>query len=233
MNEVAFIVPTTSRGRPWETIKDTYLYNIFCQSLFQHVPDFNITIYFGYDQNDKIFSDLESRLTIDAIFGTKFKVEWVEFTPDPGNVVAVWNGLANRAIKDGFEYLMIVGDDVRFPNDKGWLGLFKRNLKKNKNTGWSAGWSNNDQIPTQFLIHKNHIESFGFVFPPQLKNWYCDNWLSEVYPASFRYWRKDYPLLNCGGEPRYLPNQDKKLCDLLLKRHRPELLKLLREKKFI
>ena len=234
MNDgVAFLVPTTSRGRSWETVQDTYLYRIFCGSLFQHVPDFDITIYFAYDEDDKIYSDLESRLTIDAVFGLKFKIEWIPFKPDKGNVVRLWNGLAERAIEDGFEYLMIVGDDVKFPNDKGWLGLFRNNLRKNKNIGWSAGWSNNDQIATQFLIHKNHVEMFGWVFPPQLQNWYCDNWLNEIYPASFRYWRKDYPLLNCGGEPRYLPNQDKKLCDILLKRYRPILLKLLRENKFI
>ena len=35
----------------------------------------------------------------------------------------------------------------------------------------------------------------------------------EIYPRSFRGWRKDYPLLNCGGNPRYMPQNDKNLCN--------------------
>jgi hypothetical protein len=220
--EIAFIIPTTTHGRSWESIQDTFLYNILLGSLNKYPPHIPISLYFGYDKDDPILSKLEERLSIDAIFD-RFKFNWISFTPDKGNVTRIWNQLADKAIADGFEYLLILGDDIKFPNDRGWLNLFKKQLKKNNNIGWSAGWSNNDQIATQFLIHKTHIEIFGFVFPPQIRNWFCDNWLNDIYPDKYCYWRKDYPLLNCGGDPRYIPNDDEKLCSMLVKRHKPSL----------
>jgi hypothetical protein len=109
------------------------------------------------------------------------------------------------------------------PNDIGWLGCFINKLKKNKNIGWAAGWSNNDQIPTQFLVHKSHYDIFGFFYPPQIHAWYCDNFMAEIYPNRFRVWLKSYPLLNLGGDPRYIPENDSKLCEILVRRYKPKL----------
>lgn len=47
--------------------------------------------------------------------------------------------------------------------------------------------------------------------------------MNEIYPKKLKYWRKDYPLLNVGGEPRYLPLNDRKLCDMLVRRYKPNL----------
>jgi len=44
-----------------------------------------------------------------------------------------------------------------------------------------------------------------------------------VYPEKYRIWRKDYPLLNTGGQPRYIPRNDRKLCDMLVRRHKKEI----------
>ena len=222
-DEVAFLVPTTTHGRSWDSINDTLLHRVLLSSLTTYTPHIPITFYFGYDEDDPILSSQEARLATDAIFGLKFKIVWVPFTADKGNVTRIWNSLAVTAINDGFEYLMILGDDIRFPNDRDWLALFRKQLRYNNNIGWAAGWSNNDEIATQFLIHKTHIDIFGFVFPPKIRNWWCDNWLNDVYPEKYKYWRKDYPLLNCGGEPRYIPNDHKKLCAALVKRHKPRL----------
>ena len=152
----------------------------------------------------------------------KFKIVWIEFKPDPGNVVAVWNGLMKVAINHGFDWFKILGDDIRLPNDPSWLRVFQKAIVKNNYMGWSAGYSNNDNIATQFLIHKNHWATFEFVFPPLLKNWYCDDWINQVYPDQYKYWRKDYPLLNVGGQPRYNPRNDKKMCETLVRRHKKD-----------
>ena len=34
---------------------------------------------------------------------------------------------------------------------------------------------------------------------------------------------KNYQLLNVGGEPRYEPKNDNKLCEMLVKRYKPTL----------
>tara|TARA_R100001244_G_scaffold132159_1_gene107347 strand:- start:692 stop:1402 length:711 start_codon:yes stop_codon:yes gene_type:complete len=218
----AFLVPSTTRNRDWETIEDTYLYHTLLRTLDHHCPDVSISVYIGYDDNDKIYSQATERMKMNAIF-TKFSIIWVAFKPDPGNVVAVWNGLFKIAMNHGFEWFKILGDDIRLPNDPAWLRLFQKRLKKQNYIGWAAGYNGNDNIATQFLIHRTHWNIFEFVFPRQIKNWFCDDWLFNVYPEKYRYWRKDYPLLNIGGDPRYLPNDDKKLCEMLLRKYKKEI----------
>ena len=226
VNSTAFLVPSTTRNRNWNSIEDTYLWNTLLRTLDKSCPDIDIVVFVGYDENDTIYAQEEERMKVNATF-LKFRVEWVAFKPDPGNVVAVWNGLLEVAIKQNFEWFQILGDDIRLPNDPCWLRLFQKNLKKQNYIGWAAGYSNNDEIATQFLIHKTHRDIFEFVFPPQIKNWFCDDWLHNIYPERYRYWRKDYPLLNTGGDPRYNPLDDKKLCQMLLRRHKKGLLDFL------
>tara|TARA_R110000782_G_scaffold81671_3_gene161177 strand:- start:1668 stop:2387 length:720 start_codon:yes stop_codon:yes gene_type:complete len=218
----AFLVPSTTRNREWNTIEETYLYTILCRTLDKHTPPVDIVLYVGYDSNDPIYSKDEERLKLNAIF-IKFKIVWVKFKPDPGNVVAVWNGLLKRAMGDGFDWFKILGDDIRLPNDPSWLRVFQKAIVANDYIGWSAGYSNNDNIATQFLIHKTHYQIYEFVFPPLIKNYFCDDWMNMIYPEKYKYWRKDYPLLNCGGQPRYDPRNDKKLCEMLVKRYKRDL----------
>ena len=216
---VDFIIPTTTQGTEWKSAEDTHLYRIFFHSLSNYRSDFIRAIYLGYDEDDKIWS-LESERNKINLF--PFDIRWRAVKVDRGNVVSIWNYLAS--VSDS-EYLFVCGDDIKFPNDKHWLAVFL------KNYGWAAGWSNNDRIATQFLIHRKHIDYFGWVYPPSLKNWYCDDFLFNVYPQCCRGWRKDYPLLNCGGAPRYTPENDKILCEKLVSRHRKTLLNTIQGKK--
>mgnify|MGYP003627900535 FL=1 len=216
---VDFLVPTTTKTTNWTVAEDTHLYRIFVNSLSIHRPDFINAIYLGYDEDDEIWSKQSER---DKINKFPFDFRWRAVKTDRGNVVSVWNYLAS--VSDA-EYLFICGDDIKFPNDKNWLTLFIKILKGQNNFGWSAGWSNNDQIATQFLIHRKHVDYFGWVYPPSLRNYYCDDFMFNVYPTSCRGWRKDYPLLNCGGTPRYTPENDKILCEKLVHRHSKTLLK--------
>lgn len=227
-NNVAFIVPTTSRNRNWKNVADSDLYKTLLTSLDRYTPHLGITIFIGFDKDDPLFSIFEQRQKINAVF-SKFKVIWRQLEPDHGNVVKAWNHLANVAIFEGFEYIMVLGDDIKMPNDNCWLRVFQKRLKSQNNVGWSAGWSNNDQIATQFLIHKTHIDIFGFVFPPALTNWFCDNWMNDIYPDKWKSWFKSYPLLNTGGDPRYIPLNDKVLAERLVKRHRPSLNRFLNQ----
>ena len=218
----AFLVPSTTRNRDWESIEETYLYNTLLRTLDKHTPPVDISVYIGYDRDDEIYSKEEERLKVNAIF-MKFKIVWIEFESDPGNVVAVWNGLMKVALSHGFNWFKILGDDIRLPNDPSWLRVLQKAIVKNNYVGWGAGYSNNDNIATQFLIHRTHWEIFEFVFPPQIKNYFCDDWMNEVYPEKYKIWRKDYPLLNTGGLPRYIPRNDRKLCDMLVRRHKKEI----------
>ena len=216
MKDVAFIIPTTSRNRDWKNVEESYLWTILLKSLDRHCPDLDIHFYIGYDKNDQLFQELENQMKFSAVFH-RYKFNWVPFKPDPGNVVKIWNRLADIASQK-HDYLLVLGDDIRVPNDSYWLSSLINSLKKNDNLGWASGWSGNDLIATQFLIHKNHLKIFGSVFPPALRNYYCDDWMNCVYPNKYKCWNRSIPLLNCGGEPRYIPEDDSKICQILVKR---------------
>ena len=78
-------------------------------------------------------------------------------------------------------------------------GLTKHKLKcklqKNNNIGITGYYQKNDSIYpllTQTFVSKKHMDIFGFYFPEQLKNWYCDDWINQVYKKTGRL----FPILD-------------------------------------
>tara|TARA_R110000803_G_scaffold200739_2_gene265264 strand:- start:2035 stop:2703 length:669 start_codon:yes stop_codon:yes gene_type:complete len=216
MNKIAFLIPTTSKNREWKTFNDSYL----CQIL---LPSINlqqdITLYIGYDDDDDLFKKSKNRIS--KYENIKFK--WFSFNGYKGNPCAIWSKLADYAIVDNFEYFFVLGDDIALDKRHEWMGVFLKALKKNNNIGYSAGWSNNDDIPTQFLLHKNHIDIFGWVYPPQIKNWQCDDFIYHLYGDKYGNWLRQYKHLNCGGQPRYQPDNCITLREILVKKNRKVL----------
>jgi len=228
--KVAFVIPSTTNNRDeWSTAQDTYLWNILCMSLDKYTPQHDIKLFIGYDHDDRIYSDAEERLKFKARFD-KFKIEWFPMLNLKGKVSQIWNKLGDEALKQDYEYIKVLGDDIKLPNDIGWLGCMINKLKKNDNIGFSAGWSNNDQIPTQFLIHKTHINIFDFIYPNEIPNWGVDNWLYEIYPEKYRIWLKSYPLLNVGGQPRYQIHFSEKYVDAVVRRYKPKFNRFISQK---
>ncbi len=230
MNKVAFCVPTTTNKREWSSAEETYLYTILMRDLENNTPtNCNITVFIGYDYDDKVWKHQEERMKCNATF-TKFKIEWSVFGSEvKGKPTWIWNSLASFAIDEGFEYLKILGDDIRLPRDTAWLSCFINKLKKNQNIGWVAGWSNNTEIPTQFLIHRTHVDIFDFVYPNEIPNWTCDDWLFQIYPEKYSIWLKSYPLLNVGGSPRYEIQFSEKFLNAIVRRYKPRLYRFLQD----
>ena len=222
MKNVAFIVPTTTNKREYTTLNETELYKFLLPSIISLSTDFKIQVFIGYDNDDPLFS----RTDLPKFYNNHHNIiqlNWIAVEDMKGKPTHIWNHLADIAIENDFEYLMVLGDDIICDSRKEWLGIFIKELKKNHNIGFSAGWSNNNDIPTQFLIHKTHIDMFGWVYPPLIHNWFCDNWLADIYGKKYGNWLKEYKLINAGGEPRYIPKDDKKLCKMLVHRHTPTI----------
>ena len=229
--KVAFLVPSTTNKRDWKCIEETYLFQILFTGLERYHPNgIDITVYVGYNDDDKIYSNDNERLKCNAIF-MNFNIVWIPMTNDTkGKPTWIWNRLGEQAIEDGFEYFKVLGDDIQIPKDRGWLGYFVNKLKKNDNIGFSSGFSNNNQIPTQFLVHKNHIKIFGFIYPNEIPNWGCDNWMFEVYPEKYRGWYKQIDLPNMGGEPRYEIQFNPRYVNAIVKRYKPKFNRFISEK---
>ena len=230
--KICLLVPSTTNGLEITDITDTHLYKILIKSLSKDKPKkHKITIYIGYDSDDKIYSIYEQRLKLQALVD-KVNIIWLEQNEEKGYVTKIWNNLAEQAIKDNFEYMYVCGDDIEIDNNK-WMTDWIPKLKENNNIGWVAGFSHNDRIPTQFLIHKTHYEIFGYIYPKQLRNYFCDDFMYELYPDKYRIWLKEYRHLNIGGEPRYKPCNDRNLCSILVKKYKKILKSYLDKQEFV
>jgi len=224
MTRIAFLVPATTHKRDWTDYTETDLYMFLMKSLEEHPPSgVEITILVGYDHDDTMYSVAENRMRFNAVF--PFTIKWYEYDGSyKGKPTWIWNSLGDIAVNQGFEWFKALGSDIIVPKDKGWIGKMINDLKKSKKVGLSAGDSGNPELPmTQFLIHKTHIQIFGWIFPPQIENWGCDNWIQEVYPEKYVHYSPHLKLLNLGGSPRYEIKFSRKFVDAMVKRHRPSV----------
>lgn len=230
--KVAFLIPSTCNKRDWKIAEDTSLWNILCNSLEKYTPEHQIKLFVGIDEDDELFQKNEEQMKFHATF-INFEIQFITMINLKGELSTIWNRLGEVAIDQGYEYFKILGDDIKMPNDTGWLGCFINKLKKNNNIGWAAGWSNNDNIATQFLVHKTHYDIFGFFYPTEIKTWGVDDFLHNIYPEKYRNWLKSYPLLNLGGEPRYTITFSEKFVKAIIRRYKPKLNSYLHQKNLI
>ena len=47
------------------------------------------------------------------------------------------------------------------------------------------------------------MEIFGFYYPPEIKNWGIDNWISDVYKPTYYLPLRKSSVSNDGGSERY------------------------------
>jgi len=216
--KVAFLVPTTSHNRDWKTIEESYLYKYFLQSLTlsKTTPSKDeYTIYLGVDHDDKLFNKEKLKEKLKELFkkeGLILKTIYLSGI-EKGHVTEIWNRLFKIAYEDGNEYFFQCGDDIYFNSKYNkrqlkWLDICIDKLKSNNNIGVTSPvcWPNN-KILTQTLVSRKHMEIFGFYFPKQIKNWWCDNWINAVYAPNHLYILKEYIIENRGGDPRYEPKK--------------------------
>lgn len=209
--KVAFCVPTTSNHRNWKSIKQSLLYlNKTINTKHQ------ITYYIGYDKDDKLYSKIWQRW--------KFKANWVKCNFEKGHVTAIWNKLYKKAIDaNKYDYFWLAGDDIVYGNID-WLDALVTALETTEGVGIAGVNNGNPLLPmTQFLVSKAHFNLFGFAFPEEIKNWFCDNWICAIYPEKYVHYCADYECLNAGGEPRYQPIHAREEWLLLVEKYKTKV----------
>jgi GT2 family glycosyltransferase len=94
----------------------------------------------------------------------------------------MWNHLFKKAFNSGCDYFYQLGDDIVFLR-KDYISTYITRLQKNHNIGVTGfrTKNGNTKIITQSFVSRKHMEIFGYYFPPEIINWYCDDWISQVY----------------------------------------------------
>lgn len=203
--KIAFLIPSTTRKRPWRKMEETYLYKIFGQSFIRTASDdIEYTIYINIDADDPVYCKTEERNKFISLIGGNAKIKFIsDGYISKGYLTQMWNYLFRLAYDDGNDYFYQCGDDIVFQNID-WLSECIEQLKKQKDIG-TCGPINppNNRILTQTLVSRKHWEIFGFYFPPQIKNWWCDDWINYIYSPHYIKKMDHLIAANKGGKPRY------------------------------
>ena len=203
---IGILIPCTSKGRDWATMRDTYLFHYTLKTfLATCCPSHTYVFYLGYDQDDLLFSSNAQQDYL-RIFEKMYPIrfQFVSLDDPPGYLTRMWNRLFRIAYDEGCDYFFQCGDDILFKT-RGWITDSIEALQSHGDIG-ITGPDNQTRILTQVFVSRKHMEIFGQFFPESIVNWGCDDWYNWVYEDYL------YPLrhvcTNEGGPPRYVINHD-------------------------
>jgi len=215
MENIAVLIPVKSKPEYNNQFLLSDLYIYFFKSFFRtYSQENNYTVYLGYQKGDKLYDNKKQRDIIEKHFNImkNTKVIFKEYDNKwLGNVAGIWSSLSYLALTDGNRnnYFIQCGSDINFI-DNGWVNESIEVLKNNNNLG-VVGLEDrgrlkiypNDKLLTQSIVSYEHYKIFGFYFPPEILNWACDNWLTQIYEKHNMVYRLKQGFYNMGGKPRY------------------------------
>ncbi len=210
--KIAILIPTTSNGRSqWKTIQHTYLYRLTLTTFINTANlEHKYTFYIGVDPDDRIFANPQQVGRLKDVFkGVEFK--FIRFqNVQKGHLTKMWNILFKQAYNDDCEYFFQCGDDINFKT-KDWINPCITALQENNNIGISGPCSQNPDILTQVMVSRKHMEIFGWFFPEEIVNWFCDDWYCSLYKLDHFFPLLNHHCINEGGEERYIIANNKRL----------------------
>lgn len=210
--KIALLIPSTSRGRDWSSVKDTYLYNHTMKTFgITYDKEHEYRFYIGIDRGDPVYDNPDVHLYLERFAGIirNTSIEFVYMDNIArGHLTVMWNRLFAKAYEDGHDYFFQCGDDISFGTN-GWVNACIAKLQSSDEIGMTGPLNNNSRILTQSFVSRKHMDIFGYYFPEEIINWCCDDWINEVYQKSGHF----FPLtshycMNVGGQPRYNINND-------------------------
>ena len=205
--KIGCIIPSTSKGRHWAKIEESYLYqNTLKSFVLTYDKEHEYIFYIGIDKNDPVYDTNYNKEKLRKFCSVmkNMKIEFIYMDGiTKGHLTVMWNRLFEKAYNDGCDYFFQCGDDIEFKTKK-WVNDCIATLQKSGDIGLVGPINNNPRILTQSFVSRKHMDLFGYYFPPEIINWYCDDWINDVYKGINHF----YPLnahlcINIGGKPRY------------------------------
>ena len=216
--KIGILIPTTNKGKNWSKAEDTFLWNKTIKTLLNmNNQNHNIIFYIGINIDDSIWLKEANYKTIMNLKNERNNIDFKFFKMiniTAGHVTEMWNRLFLYAYRDNCDYFLQCGDDIDFitPN---LLDECIRILKMHNNIGLTGPVSQNPTILTQTFVSRKHMEIFNLYFPSEIKNWYCDDWINQVYQPNYFYPLINHKCKNSGGNPRYTIANTNSLSNLI------------------
>lgn len=233
--KIAVIIPVTSNKCHYNNFQDTDLFNILFKSFFTtYSLDHVYKFYLGIDSDDKFYQNNniqnEIKRFINVMKNTTIELLSID-SKYKGNVCHIWNELFKKSYEDNNDYFVQIGSDIHF-QDKDWVNTCLDILKQNNDIGvvgmtdqGRKKFNPNDTLLTQTFVSRKHMNIFGFYYPSEFKNWFIDDWISEIYDLDKKKFIIPHRIYNCGGNPRYNIYGNRVLCDNMITKYKDNIKK--------
>ena len=186
MKHIAILVPVCSRKQNYTTLSSTPFMKILYPSFLKYKDDgYKFSFYIGYDSTDDFYSQHIQDLP-ELINENLQIIKLIDCEHKPAKA---WNILFKNAIIDECDYYYQIGDDVQI--ECPWTNIFVSILQENNNVGVVGGChlmnyrgrvaSGAPPVIENAFVHKKHYHIFKTFFDERIDNWYCDDWITEVY----------------------------------------------------
>lgn len=239
--KIGVLIPSTSKGRNWKNIQESYLYNLTIKTFLETCDlDHHYVFYIGYDSDDPIYSNPLQQNILNTFIhnfiknfnlqNDQIKIDLKFINMDgiqKGHLTKMWNKLFKNAFDENCDYFFQCGDDIQFIT-KGWINHCIGFLKGTRQIGVVGPINENVRILTQSFVSRKHYEIFQYYFPEEIHNWFCDDWINEVYGNKFKKTLTKHKCFNLGGDPRYsikASSEVRTLCSSLVKRDQEKIKK--------
>lgn len=163
----------------------------FCETASPH---FKYHFYFAYDQSDPMFTNPAFLSAFESTFKHSLHQSCTS-NKQPVSIRTVhcnhdhkptWaqNDAMLEAYLDDAEYYYRINDDTRLIT-RHWAERFIEVLNAyvpiNVGVVGPKHLGGNTLILTYDFVHRTHIEIFGFYYPRLFKDWWGDDWITNVY----------------------------------------------------
>lgn len=170
----------------------------FLPSFFKSITDaewdkFEFVLYIAFDKGDPLWDDnylfaaLNGHMQRMGASVRPLVVKYVRMPSTNGWLTYIWNYLYALAINDNCEYFYQLNDDLIFATAE-WASQLTETLDSMDGYGVVGpnDLSHDCNILTQSMVTRTHWDIFGWLYPPEIKDWNSDLWLSKVYGNSTR-----------------------------------------------
>jgi hypothetical protein len=186
--KIALLIPVCSRSCNFSSIQQTPLHQILYPSFVRtKESQYEYVFYIGMDDDDLFYQQHKSYFIsqgfhIVDLKGCQHAPAWA------------WNQLYAEAVKDiSIDYFYQLADDVELVTE-GWTSKLIQEINVFNGFGLVGPIDviNYQQrvnggsplILENVFITRKHYDTFGFLFHPEVKNWYCDQLLTDIYRES-------------------------------------------------
>ena len=175
--KVVIIIPCSSKNCSYKNLNECLLIN----TLYNNLKKFNISNYtfvIGFDDDDVFY--LKNKIELEKIFPNNFYLHYLN--NNEKSYVCIVNQLANLAI-DVYkaDYLFVMADDLELVH-LDFIQIFINYLKdKVIGLGHALDKTNAAGICTHPFVKSSHVKYLGYFYPKEIKNWYCDDWITRLY----------------------------------------------------